>query len=148
MGAVRHARLVGYWSDEDLYQGSMEAADIAFRPGGTGWAYWSRDGGTFFVLRFRWDTASDGDLTLDVRQELSGTWELEGRTTQHRVTSQAACDQQIVLAYQIAAGQDAFKRPATLLKLDKPIRLGTIGDWFALKRELTEHEQDPATSSP
>jgi hypothetical protein len=29
-------RLVGYWSDEDLYQGAMEAADIAFRPDGTG----------------------------------------------------------------------------------------------------------------
>ena len=35
--AVLDERLVGYWQDEDLYQGSMEAADIAFRGDGTGW---------------------------------------------------------------------------------------------------------------
>ena len=37
--AVLDERLVGYWPDEDLYQGSMEAADIAFRGDGTGWTY-------------------------------------------------------------------------------------------------------------
>jgi hypothetical protein len=51
MEAVRDTRLVGYWSDKNLYQGAMEAADIAFRPDGTGWAYWSRAGGGIFCRR-------------------------------------------------------------------------------------------------
>ena len=63
-------RLVGYWSDQDLYQGAMEAADIAFRADGTGWTYWSRDGGTFYVLRFNWHTAANRNLTLDLHEEL------------------------------------------------------------------------------
>jgi len=148
MGPVLDARLVGYWSDEPLYQGAMEAADIAFRTDGTGWTYWSRDGGTFFVYRFSWHTTAGRQLTLDLRQELSGTWDLAGRTTRHRVTSQATCDKQIVLAYEIRAGQDVLRRPATLLHVDQPISLGTIGDRFALKRELAENEQDPTTRSP
>lgn len=74
-------RLAGYWSDEDLYQGAMEAADIAFRLDGTGWAYWSRDGGGFFILRFSWQTTNGQCLTLSLHQELSGTWELEGCST-------------------------------------------------------------------
>jgi hypothetical protein len=153
MGPVLDARLVGYWSDEPLYQGAMEAADIAFRADGTGWTYWSRDAGTFFVYRFRWHTTAGRRLTLNLHQELSGTWDLAGRTpqhrvTRHRVTSQATCDRQIVLAYNIRAGQDLLGRPATLLDVDQPISLGTIGDRFAFERELAENEQDPTTRSP
>jgi hypothetical protein len=146
MGAVLDGRLVGYWSDEDLYQGVMEAADIAFRADGTGWTYWSRIGGTFYVHRFGWHTAADRHLTLDLHQELSGTWHLEDHTTQHRVRSQAPCHQQIILAYQITAGQNALRKPATLLELDQRIRAGTIGDRFAFKRELTQTEHDPTRS--
>jgi hypothetical protein len=70
MGTVLDPRLVGYWSDEALYQGAMEAADIAFRPDGTGWTYWSRDGGTFYVDRFSWHAragpASSGAMPAHV----------------------------------------------------------------------------------
>jgi hypothetical protein len=145
---VLDGRLVGYWSDGPLYQGAMEAADIAFRADGTGWTYWSRDAGTFFVQRFSWHSAAGGHLTLDLHEELSGTWEVAGHTTQHHVGSRGACDQQIVLVYEITAGQNVFRKPATLLKLDQPIRLGTIGDRFALERDLAEGERDPAISSP
>lgn len=145
MGDVLDARLAGYWSDEELYLGAMEAADIAFRPDGTGWTYWSRDGGAFYILRFRWQTTGGQQLTLGLHQELSGTWDLAGRATRHHVTSQAGCARQIAVGYQIAAGQNAFRKPATLLRLDQPIRVGTIGDRFARKRDLARHEQDPAT---
>ena len=64
MGAVLDERLVGYWSDQDLYRGAMEAADIAFRPDGTGWTYWSRDAGTFFAYRFTWHTTEGHRLAL------------------------------------------------------------------------------------
>jgi hypothetical protein len=147
MGVVLDTHLVGYWSDESLYQGAMEAADIAFRHDGSGWAYWSRDGGGFFVLRFGWHIA-EGRLVLDLREKLSGTWVLEGRATRHRVTSQAASDGEIVVAYEIRAGQDAFGRPATLFEVGQPISRGTIGDRFAFKRELAVDEQDPAGRGP
>lgn len=148
MGAMLDERLAGYWSDEDLYQGAMEAADIAFRPDGTGWTYWSRDGGTFLVYRFTWHTTEDHRLTLTLHQQLSGTWDLAGHATRHRVTSQAASGQQIALTYQITRGQNALRKPATLLKLDQEISAGTIGDRFAFKRELADTEHDPTTRSP
>jgi hypothetical protein len=144
MEAVLDTRLVGYWSDKNLYQGTMEAADIAFRPDGTGWAYWSRIGGGFFVLRFSWDTPKDWQLVLGLREELSGRWRAERHTVRHRVTSQIACDTKIVLTYKIRAGQDVLGRPATLLEAGQPISRGTIGDRFALERELAGDEQDPA----
>jgi len=140
-------RLIGYWSDEPLYQGSMEGADIAFRTDGTGWTYWSRDGGTFYVNRFSWYT-DDRHLTLDLHETLYGTWHLEDHTTRHRVRSQDAYHKRVALTYQIAAGQNALHKPATVLQLDQPISLGTIGDRFAFRRELAEDEQDPTTRSP
>jgi hypothetical protein len=148
MGTVLDPRLVGYWSDEALYQGAMEAADIAFRPDGIGWTYWSRDGGTFSVDRFTWHTAAGHRLTLDLHEHLFGTWDLAGHTTRHHVDSRSPRDKQLILAYQITEGQDSFRRPATLLEFDQPISLGTIGDRFAFKRELAEDEQDPTTRRP
>jgi len=145
MGAVPDVRLVGYWSDEPLYQGAMEAGDIAFRPDGTGWTYWSRAGGSFFVYRFRWHTTGGRRLALDLYQWLSGTWEPAGDTTQHLVGDQATCGEQLVLAYKIAAGRDILNRPATLLELDQRVSVGTIGDRFARIRELAEDEHDPTT---
>jgi hypothetical protein len=145
---VLDERLVGYWSDEDLYQGDMEAADIVFRRDGTGWTYWSKIGGPFVVYRFTWHIAADGRLSLALNQQLAGTWNLQGETIHHRVTSTAASDRMVLLIYEIRAGQDVLGRPATLLNVDHPIRLGTVGDRFALKRELLEDEQDPTTRNP
>jgi hypothetical protein len=141
-------KLIGYWSDEPLYQGSMEAADIAFRSDGTGWTYWSSFGGTFYMDRFSWHTDQDGHLTLDLNENLYGTWHLEDHTTRHRVRNRDAYHKHLVLTYQITAGHNALRMPATVLQLDQPIILGTIGDRFAFKRELAENEQDPTTRSP
>ena len=146
MRAVLDSRLAGYWSDERLYLGSMEAGDVAFRSDGKGWAYWSRDGGTFFVLRFLWETPGHRRLTLELRERLSGHWDLKGGAVRHQVTSQAACDTKIVTTYEIHAGQDVFGESATLLEIDQPISLGTIGERFALKRDLAAGERDPAAS--
>ena len=52
------------------------------------------------------------------------------------------------MTYQIRTGQDALGRPATLLETSQQISLGTIGDRFALKRELAEDEQDPTVRRP
>lgn len=141
-------RLVGYWSDRDLYQGAMEAADIAFRPDGTGWTYWSRDGGGFSVDRFSWHTTAGRHLILDLHEHLSGTWELAGHATRYHVRRQSPSGTQLLLAYQVIAGQDSLKRPVTLLELDQRISVGTIGNRFAFHRELTQDEQDPTTRKP
>jgi hypothetical protein len=125
----------------------MEAADIGFRSDGTGWTYWSRDGGSFYVDRFSWH-ADDRHLTLDLREKLYGTWHLEDGTTRHRVRSQDAHHKHLVLTYQIAAGQNELHKPATVLQLDQPISPGTIGDRFAFKRELADNERDPTTRNP
>ena len=146
MGFMLDPRLVGYWSDQYLYQGAMEAADVAFRADGTGWTYWSRDGGTFYVLRFRWHTA-DRQLTLHMHRRLSGMVVREGSGFRHRVDHQGARDQMLVLAYEVTAGQNLFKKPAMLLELDQPISLGTIGARFARLRELARDDYDPTRSA-
>lgn len=138
-------RLVGYWSDKNLSQGSMEAADIAFRPDGRGWVYWSNFGGGFHIMRFRWYLGDRRRLTLDVREELSGRWYRDRRSlgTGYRVSSKQASGPRIVLGYEVREGQDVLGRPATLLETDQPISLGTIGARFALERQLSGDEQDP-----
>jgi hypothetical protein len=99
------------------------------------------------VFRFRWHTSADRELTLNLHDELSGTWTLQGRMTRYSVESHQRCDVQIVLSYQIGAGQDALRVPVTLLQFDRRLIVGTIGDRFALKRKLAEDEQDPTTLS-
>jgi hypothetical protein len=140
-------RLAGYWSDENLYQGAMEAADIAFRGDGTGWTYWSRDGGAYAVMRFGWRTTAGLQLIIDVNELLWGRWDLIGQTVHHDIRGQMKEDEQIVVTYEVTTGHDVFREPATLLILNRPIEIATIGDRFAFKRELTQTDQDPTLSA-
>ena len=135
------SRLAGYWSDKNLSLGAMEAADIAFRPDGYGWVYWSNAGG-FYILRFSWQVAENRELTLHMHEELSGTWRWNGHRVQYGVASQEACDTMTVLIYEIRQGEDVLGRPATLLETDQPISLGTVGRRFAFERELVGNEHD------
>jgi hypothetical protein len=148
MGSVLDYRLVGYWSDETVYQGAMEVTDIAFRRDGTGWTYWSRDGGGFEVFRFSWHTAADHQLTIDLQELLSGIWDLAEHAVHHHVRSQTRWDKQIVVTYEVTPGQNVFREPATLLRLDRPISVATIGDQFAFKRQLAETDHDPTSRGP
>ena len=111
--------------DDDLYQGAMEAADIAFRPDGTGWTSADRDGG------WSMSCASTGTLQTTAAspstctKSYPGSWDLVGHTAQRHAVSQASYDKQLALAYgRSAQGQDVFKRPATLPELDRKISLG------------------------
>jgi hypothetical protein len=136
-------RLTGYWSDEPLYLGAMEAAEIAFRGDGIGWTYWSRFGGAFEVLRFSWRTAEGRRLTIDLHKLLSGTWDLAGHAVRHHISDQTRRDEQIVLTYDLTTGQNVLGEPATLLTVNRPIVIGTIGERFAFRRELAQTEEDP-----
>jgi hypothetical protein len=124
-------RLVGQWSDGSLYLGSMEEAAVVFRRDGSGWTYWHRDGGGFHVARFTWRTPADSQLRLRIDRKLSGTWTLRGGVTRHHVDSEHTDHTDLALTYVIQAGQDVLGSPATLLELDRPIFLGTVGDRFA-----------------
>jgi hypothetical protein len=144
IGTVLDERLVGYWSDKNLYPGDMEAADIAFRADGTGWAYWYSAATTFEILRFSWQSTATHQVTLNLLEELSGTWNLDRGTITHRTNSQIPCQEQVSLAYQITAGHDAASKAATLLEFDEPVVQGVIGNRFALERQLGDNEDDPA----
>jgi hypothetical protein len=143
---MRDRRLVGYWSDKNLYMGSMAAREIAFRADGTGWTYSCDAAKGFEVVRFTWRQASRSALTLRAREYAGGDWSLgHGDRITHRVTSQSARDERIILGYEITAGQNVNGRPATLLQVDQgAIRTVIIGKRFALERELAANEHDPA----
>jgi hypothetical protein len=56
-------------------------------------------------------------------------------------------DEPLYQGFMEAAGQNVLHKPATVLQLDQPISLGTVGDRFSFKRELGDQEQDPTTNS-
>lgn len=139
------ARLVGLWWDDVLYQGSMEEAAVVFRPDGSGWTYWARDGGVFSVHRFGWRTAPIGRLHLRFRQQRSGTWTVHDHKVRHHVDRRRTRDAELALTYTINPGRDLFDNPITLLELDQHVIAGTVGDRFALKHSNTRIE-DPTIS--
>jgi hypothetical protein len=126
------ARLLGKWSDKNLYLGSMEAAEIAFSAEGTGWIRSSNAGGGFELTRFRWRDASGRNLTLDLYENESGTWRMVDGRPPHRAKEQLE-DERIAVAYQITAGQDVVGNPATILEFDQPLIRGVVDNRFALQ---------------
>jgi len=146
-GTVIDTRLVGYWSDRDLYLGSPEDSDIAFRPNGSGWAYWSKWGGVFMVLRFAWHTTADARLVLRLRRELSGSWYLEDSRIKHRVEDQQSGQGNLAVAYEISQQTDAYGRSARAVKFSQQISPSVIGDRFAYIRTITDSEDDQAGPS-
>jgi hypothetical protein len=147
IGGMLDRRLMGYWSDKDMYMAGMEAAEIAFRADGTGWTYWSNAAGGFEVLRFVWRQTSRSALTLRVREYAGGTWSLDRGTVTHQLRSQHADDRRIALGYEISAAQKVYGDPATVLQFDKKVIPGSVDSRFALDRELAADEHDPAYSS-
>ena len=137
-------RLVGHWSDDVLYLGSMEDAAVVFRADGTGWTYWARDGGAFCVDRLSWRTDGHSRLDLRLHQSLSGTWTVRDSEIPHRVNNRSAQATNLILTYTIRAGHDVFGDPATLLDFDRPVIPGTIGNRFALKHDT--QIEDPTIS--
>lgn len=131
MARVIDSQLVGYWSDEVLYLGDMEANDVGFRTDGSGFTYWTRVGGVFEVGRFRWHIDSHGRLSVRFLRRLSGTWTVRGDDIRHRVDRESASRSTGATAYVVKTGRDVFGNPATLLVLSRPIGLG--GSQFAFK---------------
>ena len=136
-------RLLGYWSDDVLYQGDMEVAEIAFAPHESGWIYWARDGGVYAVDRFVWHTTGRQRLELRTHLHLSGTWTVRGGHIYHRVDEQSGCNDALSFAYTIGAGRDAIGGRVTVLELDRPVFEGVIGERFAFKHGGVREKDDP-----
>ena len=141
--SMSDGRLLGYWSDDVLYQGSMEAADIAFAPHEAGWIYWARDGGVFTVDRFTWHTTGRRRLQLRTHRCLSGNWTVREGRVYHRVDEQYRCNDTMSFAYTIGVGRDATGDAVTVLELDRPVSVGTVGERFAFKHGGVRGKDDP-----
>jgi hypothetical protein len=144
--SVQDPRLPGYWSDRYLYQGSMEAADLAFGADGTGWQYWSNFGGAFELLLFRWRLGPESVLGLHLFEYAGGDWardRAQGRRT-YQLRERHGGDDRIDVAYEIKAGRDVNGRPVTLLEFERDVRSGLMGGRFARQRDLAPDERNPA----
>jgi len=142
-GSVSDARLLGYWSDDVLYQGDMEVAEIAFAPHESGWIYWARDGGVFTVDRFVWHTTGRRRLECRIHRSLSGTWTVREGHVYHSVDEQSRCNDALSFAYTIGVGRDAIGGQVTVLELDRPVSVGVIGERFAFKHGGVRGKDDP-----
>ncbi|WP_394360652.1 hypothetical protein [Amycolatopsis sp. SB7-3] len=138
-------RLVGLWSDETVYPGSVESVDLAFLDNGSRWLYWSSWSTEFAVSRFTW--ATPGELVLHFHRALGGTWSIKDGVTRHEVESDEKEESLIRLGYEIAPGEDPFGNPVTLLSLDRALDEHLAGSRFAWV-EKPESLSDPSADAP
>ncbi|UMP01870.1 hypothetical protein [Amycolatopsis sp. EV170708-02-1] len=138
-------RLIGLWSDEIVYPGSVESVDLAFRGDGSGWLQWSSWSTEFAVSRFTW--ATPGELVLRFYCNLGGTWSIEDGVTRHEVESEEKEESVVRLGYEIAPGEDPFGNPVTLLSLDRPLDEHLAGSRFAWV-ENPASLNDPSADAP
>lgn len=145
--------LVGCWSDRDLYQGSMEACDLALCADGAGWYEWSNFGGSFEVLRLRWRRLPPGQLKVRILRYLRGTWALQGSVADiragraqpvvhHNVEEERLRTETLVTSYAIYPDTDALGRPVTVLELEHKVGQANR---FALLRHDVAAAEDPTT---
>src|SRR5215467_720382 len=138
-------RLVSTWSDKTLYMGSMEVGEITCRPDGSGWTYWSSDGGSFDVLRFAWLSSSRGHVDIQVRRSLFGWWTAGGSETRYQVESDRPDDAVWAVKYTISSGRDVLGNKVSLLEFDRDLSIGTLGRRFA--RKSTASADDPTLTA-
>jgi hypothetical protein len=128
--------LVGYWSDDIMYSGAMEANDLTFRADGSGFTYWARIGDVFEVDRFDWHVTAEGNLRIHLTRMLTGTWTVQDNSIHHRVQIEDGIDNVHETSYAVAAGRDVFGNDVTTLTLHQPI-LPTAAV-FALRKDAQE----------
>jgi hypothetical protein len=134
--------ITGYWSSLDLYQGTPEEDALALAADGTGWYDWSSMGGGFEVLRFRWDIAETGELTLRMAMYLQGTWSKGSQPGKpfYHIAEQRPMDQTRRTNYTIGPALNALRRPVTVLALADRV---VTGQRFALVRTRVDAEDYP-----
>jgi len=113
------ARLVGYWSESEVYPGSPEYTELGFRADGSGWLYWSSWSTEFAVHRFAWHAPEPGRLTARLRMEIDGNWSADGT---HRVERRQNVDTLVELAWELGTDRK--------LTLDRPLDEALGGTQF------------------
>src|SRR3569833_3497088 len=116
------SRLVGYWSEAEVYPGSTEYTELGFRADGSGWQYWSSWSTTFCVHRCSWHVPAPGRLTARLRMELDGSWSLAGSDVSHRVEHWDHVDTLVELAWDLGPDRE--------LTLDRPLDAALGGTRF------------------
>lgn len=127
------ARLVGYWSEAELYPGSPEYTELGFRADGSGWLYWSSWSTAFAVHRFAWRAPEPGRLTVRLRMEVDGNWSADGT---HRVERRHHVDTLLELAWELGTDRK--------LTLDRPLDEALGGTRF---RPVEAGGTDPTLAS-
>ncbi|KDN18423.1 hypothetical protein [Amycolatopsis rifamycinica] len=130
-------RLIGYWSDQEIYPGSPEYTDLGFRADGSGWMYWASWSTEFVVHRFGWRVPAPGVLVVRRRLTIGGTWSVDGPGVTHRPESREEADTVVELGWAVQPGPE--------LILDRPLDDLLGGTRF---RSVDEGGTDPTTAGP
>ncbi|MFT7873406.1 MULTISPECIES: hypothetical protein [Amycolatopsis] len=104
--------LVGYWSEQEVYPGSPEYADLGFRADGSGWMYWASWSKEFLVHRFRWHVPAPGVLAVRLHLTVGGEWSVDEGHVTHHVEYREDADSVVEVGWVI--------EPSSELILDRP----------------------------
>ncbi|MEU0534394.1 hypothetical protein [Amycolatopsis tolypomycina] len=108
-----HTKLIGYWSEQEVYPSDPEYSDLGFRADGTGWMYWASWSKEFLVRRFRWHVPAPGVLAAHLHLTVGGEWSVADGDVTHLVEYREEADTAIELGWAIGPGSE--------LTLDRPL---------------------------
>jgi hypothetical protein len=118
--------LTGHWSERDLYPHEVELGEVAFRPDGTGWLYWSSWSKSFSLHRFTWRIPAPGHVDVHLHRYFSGTWRPDDT---HDVQAEELDERTLALAYTLKPAEGEV---GPVLEFDQRLEEWTIGNCFAL----------------
>lgn len=126
MRDVIDKELIGHWSERDLDPHSVELGEVAFRPDGTGWLYWSSWSKSFSLHRFTWRAAGSGRVDVHLLRYFAGIWHPDDT---HEVESEELAERTLELKYTIKPADGDI---GPVLEFDQRLDEWTIGNRFAL----------------
>jgi ADP-ribosyl-[dinitrogen reductase] hydrolase len=128
------ASLLGLWSDDSLYQGSMERNRVAFLSGGTGW-FEHANALAAEVQRFTWEHLTAGRIRMRFTRYLYLQNGQPAKAEQHWQSDP------LVMTARVGRGTDTLDRDATVLTLEDPPQRARR---YALVRRNVQDTDDPA----
>jgi ADP-ribosyl-[dinitrogen reductase] hydrolase len=126
------ASLLGLWSDDSLYQGSMEANRVAFVAGGTGWFEHANALATE-VQRFTWEHLATGRIRIRFTRYLYVENGQPAKVEEHWQTNP------LVMTARVGRGTDVLDGEVTVLTMEDPSRPARR---YALVRRTVQDTDD------
>ncbi|WP_346275449.1 hypothetical protein [Pseudonocardia sp.] len=128
------ASLLGLWSDDSLYQGSMEGNRVAFLAGGTGW-FEHANALAAELERFTWEHLAAGRIRMRFTRYLYLENGHPAKVEEHWHSDP------MVITARVGRGTDALNRAVTVLTLEDPPQ---PDHRYALVRRNVQDTDDPA----